>query len=178
MASVIAGVLLPEAATLATVPDERRRPGRLGKLAFTTAFFLVNGAVVDLFYRLSAHVFGHAATPAIVAQKVAFDQFLFTPLWLSVIGSLFAWHKHGFRLAPTRADLTDGFLTTPPLTAVAAELVLLDPDDRGDLCAAGAAAVPALRVRSRRLELDHGLHRRALTPGIGSFPTTFPTTPA
>lgn len=110
MASVIAGVLLPEAATLATVPDERRRPGRLGKLAFTTAFFLVNGAVVDLFYRLSAHVFGHAATPAIVAQKVAFDQFVFTPLWLSVIGSLFAWHKHGFRLAPTRADLTDGFL--------------------------------------------------------------------
>ena len=51
MASVIAGVVLPEAATLATVPDERARPGRLGTLAFTTAFFLVNGAVVDLFYR-------------------------------------------------------------------------------------------------------------------------------
>ena len=110
MASAIAGVLLPEAATLATVPDERGRPGRRGKLAFTTAFFFVNGAVVDLFYRLSARVFGHAATPAIVVQKVAFDQFVFTPLWLSVIASLFAWHKHGFRLAPTRADLTNGFL--------------------------------------------------------------------
>jgi len=109
VASAIAGVLLPEAATLATVPDERARPGRAGKLAFTTAFFLVNGAVVDLFYRLSAHVFGDSATPAVVAQKVAFDQFVFTPLWLSVIGSLFAWHKYGFRWAPTRADLTDGF---------------------------------------------------------------------
>jgi hypothetical protein len=110
VASAIAGALLPEAATLATVPAERGRAGRLGKLAFTTAFFLVNGVVVDLFYRLSAHVFGHAATPVIVAQKVAFDQFVFTPLWLSVIASLFAWHKHGFRLAPTRADLADGFL--------------------------------------------------------------------
>jgi hypothetical protein len=87
MASAIAGVFLPEAATLATVPDERRRPGRLGKLAFTTAFFLVNGAVVDLFYRLSAHVFGHAATPAIVAQKVAFDQFVFTPLFTNLGGT-------------------------------------------------------------------------------------------
>jgi hypothetical protein len=110
IASVIAGVVLPEAATLATVPDERARSGRLGTLAFTTAFFLVNGAVVDLFYRLSAHVFGDSGAPAVVAQKVAFDQFVFTPLWLSVIGSLFAWHKHGFRLAPTRADLTDDFL--------------------------------------------------------------------
>src|SRR6478752_7609145 len=53
MCAAIAGALLPEAATLATVPDERGRPGRLGRLAFTTAFFLVNGAVVDLFYRLS-----------------------------------------------------------------------------------------------------------------------------
>jgi hypothetical protein len=110
LASAIAGVLLPEAATLATMPVERGRPGRLGKLAFTTAFFLVNGAVVDLFYRLSAHVFGGGATPAVVAQKVAFDQFVFTPLWLSVIASLFAWQKHGFRVAPTRVDLKDGFL--------------------------------------------------------------------
>jgi hypothetical protein len=110
LASAIAGVLLPEAATLATVPAERGRRGRTGKLAFTTAFFLVNGVVVDLFYRLSAHVFGRAATPTVVAQKVAFDQFVFTPLWLCVIGALFAWHKHGFRLDPTRQDLGNAFL--------------------------------------------------------------------
>ena len=110
VASAIAGVLLPEAATLATVPAERGRPGRPGKLAFTTAFFLLNGTVVDLFYRLSAHLFGRAATPAVVAQKVAFDQFVFTPLWVSAIAALFVWNKHGFRLAPTRADLSDGFL--------------------------------------------------------------------
>jgi hypothetical protein len=110
IASAVAGVLLPEVATLATVPAERRRPGRLRQLAFTTAFFLLNGVVVDLFYRLSAHVFGPAATPPVIGQKVAFDQFVFTPLWLCVIGSLFAWHKHGFRLAPTRADLSDSFL--------------------------------------------------------------------
>jgi hypothetical protein len=110
VASAVAGVLLPEVATLATLPAERGRPGRPGRLAFTTAFFFLNGTVIDLFYRLSAHVFGRAATPAIVAQKVAFDQFVFTPLWVAVIASLFAWQKHGFRLTPTRADLSDGFL--------------------------------------------------------------------
>jgi hypothetical protein len=110
LASAIAGGLLPELATLATLPAERGRPGRIGRLAFTTAFFTVNGAVIDLFYRLSAHLFGSAASVAVVAQKVAFDQFVFTPLWLCVIASLFAWHKHGFRIAPTRADLSGGFL--------------------------------------------------------------------
>jgi hypothetical protein len=109
-ASAVAGGLLPEAATLATLPAERGRPGRVGKLAFTTAFFTLNGVVIDSFYRLSAHLFGGAATPAVVALKVAFDQFVFTPLWLCVIASLFAWQAHRFRLAPTRAALSGGFL--------------------------------------------------------------------
>jgi hypothetical protein len=113
LASAIAGGLLPEVASLATLGS----PSRLGRwrqrraaVAFNIAFFALNGVVIDLFYRLSARIFGPTATFDVVVAKVAFDQMVFSPLWLSVIAALFVWQRHGFRLAPTRADLAQAFL--------------------------------------------------------------------
>ena len=85
----------------------RRRPrpcpaghgrGRLAEIAFNFAFFAVNGMVIDLFYRLETIVFGPVATPVVVAKKAAFDQFVFTPLWLPIIIAIYAWRGNAFRL--------------------------------------------------------------------------------
>jgi hypothetical protein len=109
-AAAVAGGLLPEVAKL--VADPRRRGalrGRGGEVAFNTAFFALNGVVVDLFYRLAAIVFGRVATPGTVVEKVAFDQFVFTPTWLFVIVAIFTWRQCHFSFAATRAEIGPGF---------------------------------------------------------------------
>jgi hypothetical protein len=100
LACAIAGALIPELAKWIT----RRGGGGTGRgrgadVAFNFAFFAVNGMVIDLFYRLETIVFGPVATPVVVAKKAAFDQFVFTPLWLPIIIAIYAWRGNGFRLA-------------------------------------------------------------------------------
>jgi len=104
-AGSVAGALLPEVAKWVTGRSEKGKPGRGREIGFHVAFFAVNGVVVDLFYRLETIVFGSVATPGIVAKKAAFDQFVFTPLWLPVIIAIFVWRANGFRLAGMGAAL-------------------------------------------------------------------------
>src|SRR5438128_581539 len=89
LTGAVAGGWLPELAKWITDRRARATRGRGAALAFITVFFAVNGVVVDLLYRLESGLFGWQATPGVVAAKVAFDQFVFTPLWLFVIVALF-----------------------------------------------------------------------------------------
>ncbi len=104
----IAGGLLPELAKLVAL-GPRTLAGRAGEIAFNTAFFAVNGVVVDLLYSGEAWLFGGGASVRVVAEKVAFDQFVFTPTWLSVIVLLFLWRQRRFSWAATRPVLRRGF---------------------------------------------------------------------
>lgn len=106
----VAGGLLPELAKWIAEPKAARQPGgRGGAIAFNTAFFAFDGVVVDLLYRFEGHLFGHAATPGVVAAKTAFDQFVFTPPWSLLILGLFAWRKNAFSVSLTVPLLRDRF---------------------------------------------------------------------
>ena len=107
-AGAFAGGLLPEIAKLIAPGDRRLRP-RASVVLFNVAFFAVNGMVVDLLYRGEALLFGADARVGTVAAKVAFDQFLFTPLWLCVIVALFLWRQQRFSLAATAQALRGRF---------------------------------------------------------------------
>jgi len=94
-AGALAGGILPELfKALSTGTSPLRGRGRT--IAFNTAFFAVNGAVVDAYYRLAARLFGEDGRPATVAAKVALDQFAFTPCWLAVIVFVFLAEKLAF----------------------------------------------------------------------------------
>jgi hypothetical protein len=108
----VAGGLLPELAKWAADRKRARRADGLGAVLFNTAFFALNGTVIDALYRLAARLFGNQATLAVVLEKTAFDQFIFTPLWQTVIVTLFLWHRRGYSWAATRPALRADFLRT------------------------------------------------------------------
>jgi len=94
-----AGGILPE---IAKVLGDRRRytlQSRGGEILFNLAFFAFNGLVIDFLYRTEGHLFGLQASLGTVAQKTAFDQFVFTPLWLPLIITLYLWRKERFSLS-------------------------------------------------------------------------------
>jgi hypothetical protein len=101
----LAGGVLPEFAKL--VSDRARNPimSRVREILFNIAFFAFNGVVIDLLYRGEARLFGADAAFATIAKKVAFDQFLFTPLWLALIIALYIWQRKGFSPSATIADV-------------------------------------------------------------------------
>ena len=112
VSGAIAGGLLPELAKRLAGGGRRasaRAPERPGALLFQLLFFAVNGVVVDLLYRFEGRLFGAEASLVTVSFKVAFDQFVFTPLWLAVIVALFLWRQRGYSLAALAPDLRGGF---------------------------------------------------------------------
>jgi hypothetical protein len=107
--SAVAGGLLPEIAKL--VADRGRSPlrGRGGEIAFNTVFFAFNGVVIDLLYRGEARLLGGDAHVLTVVEKVAFDQFVFSPQWLIAIVLLFLWRQRDYSLAATLPVMRRGF---------------------------------------------------------------------
>jgi hypothetical protein len=101
VACAVAGGLLPELFKWLVSP--RRYVWQPRLVAFNTAFFAVNGWVIDAFYRFLGWLFGNDASVATVAAKVAFDQFVFTPSWLAVVTFLYLWERKGFRWHATVA---------------------------------------------------------------------------
>jgi hypothetical protein len=65
--------------------------------------------VIDLLYRGEARLFGGDARPLTVLEKVAFDQFVFSPQWLIFIVLLFLWRQRGYSLAATLPVVRPGF---------------------------------------------------------------------
>jgi hypothetical protein len=105
---LVAGGLLPELAKLIAL-GRRALAGRRGEILFNAAFFAVNGVIVDLLYRGEARLFGAGGGARTVVEKVAFDQFVFTPTWLAVIVLLFLWRQRAYSLARTLPALREGF---------------------------------------------------------------------
>jgi hypothetical protein len=107
--SALAGGLLPEVAKLAADRGRSTLRGRGGEVLFNTAFFAFDGVVIDLLYRGEAHLFGSTAQLRTVVEKVAFDQFVFSPLWSILIVLLFLWRQRGYSLAATLRAVGPGF---------------------------------------------------------------------
>ena len=107
--SALAGGLLPEVAKLAADRGRSTLRGRGGEILFNTAFFAFDGVVIDLLYRGEARLFGGTAQLLTVVEKVAFDQFVFSPLWSILIVLLFLWRQRGFSFAATLPALGRGF---------------------------------------------------------------------
>jgi len=107
--SALAGGLLPEIAKLAADRGRSTLRGRGGEVLFNTAFFAFDGVVIDLLYRGEARLFGGTAQLSTVVEKVAFDQFVFSPLWSMLIVLLFLWRQRGYSWAATRPAIGPGF---------------------------------------------------------------------
>jgi len=107
--SALAGGLLPEVAKLVADRGRSTLRGRGGEVLFNTAFFAFDGVVIDLLYRGEARLFGSTAQLGTVAEKVAFDQFVFSPLWSILIVLLFLWRQRGYSLAATLPAVGRGF---------------------------------------------------------------------
>jgi hypothetical protein len=107
--SALAGGLLPEIAKLAADRGRSTLRGRGGEVLFNTAFFAFDGVVIDLLYRGEARLFGSTAQLSTVVEKVAFDQFVFSPLWSILIVLLFLWRQRGYSLAATLPAIGPGF---------------------------------------------------------------------
>ncbi len=110
--SALAGGLLPEIAKLAADRGRSTLRGRGGEVLFNTAFFAFDGVVIDLLYRGEARLFGGTAQLSTVVEKVAFDQFVFSPLWSILIVLLFLWRQRGYSLAATLPAVGRGFYQT------------------------------------------------------------------
>ena len=107
--SALAGGLLPEIAKLVADRGRSALRGRSGEVLFNIAFFAFDGVVIDLLYRGEARLFGSDAQVRTVVEKVAFDQFVFSPLWSIFIVLLFLWRQRGYSLAATLPALGRGF---------------------------------------------------------------------
>ncbi|HEY6476578.1 MAG TPA: hypothetical protein VI456_08330 [Polyangia bacterium] len=110
--TAVAGGILPEMAKMVADRGRSSLRGRGGEIAFNTAFFALDGLVIDPLYRGEAVLFGRDALIRTVVEKVAFDQFVFTPLWSTAIVLLFLWRQRGYSLAATRPALRRGFYRT------------------------------------------------------------------
>jgi hypothetical protein len=124
--AAFAGGVLPELAKLAAQRGRVPLRGRGGEIAFNVVFFAFNGVVVDGLYRAEALLFGADARAATVVAKVAFDQFVFTPPWLTLITALYLWRGRGFSWAATRPALRGGLLRGGFLHARVLPLLLPD----------------------------------------------------
>jgi hypothetical protein len=109
VSTAFAGGILPELAKLAAGGGRRALRGRAGEIAFNTAFFALNGVVIDALYAAEAAMFGSGAGLLTVVEKTAFDQLVFTPIWLVFVTLLFAWRQREFSWHATRPLLRRGF---------------------------------------------------------------------
>jgi hypothetical protein len=103
--TAVAGGILPELAKLVADRGRSKLRGRGGEILFNTAFFSFDGLIIDPLYRGEAVLFGRDTLVRTVVEKVAFDQFVFTPLWSVFIVVLFLWRQRGYSLAATRPAL-------------------------------------------------------------------------
>jgi hypothetical protein len=107
--TALAGGLVPELAKLVADRGRSALRGRGGEVLFNVAFFALDGIVIDLLYRGEARFFGSDAQLGTVVEKVAFDQFVFSPLWSVFIVLLFLWRQRGYSWAAMRPALGRGF---------------------------------------------------------------------
>ena len=95
--AAVAGAVLPEALTVVVFQRGALRRGNIEDFAFAVPFWGLMGVCVDLFYRSQAHWFGTVPTIAVLAKKVAVDQFLYNPLWAAPVTVwAYEWKRAGY----------------------------------------------------------------------------------
>ncbi len=77
--TVFAAAVLPFCiqAMMGTLPAR----GRWKRLSLLMLFWGYRGMEIDLFYHLQSYLFGDGNDAATLVTKVAFDQFVFSPIW-------------------------------------------------------------------------------------------------
>ncbi|MEQ1751019.1 MAG: hypothetical protein ABL974_16440 [Prosthecobacter sp.] len=108
--TVFAAAVMPFCiqAMMGTLPAR----GRWKRLSLLMLFWGYRGMEIDLFYRFQGFLFGHGNDTATLITKVAFDQFVFSPVWF-VPTYLIAlrWIDVGASWKRTRASLNRQFWT-------------------------------------------------------------------
>jgi len=98
---------------------------RARRLMLLTLFWGYRGMEIDLFYRLQGIFFGHGNDAVTLVKKVAFDQFVMSPLWFvpTYVVAL-RWVEMGGSWSRTRPTLNREFwLRTCPTVLVTNWLV-------------------------------------------------------
>lgn len=123
VSTIFAAALLPTLVQgwMGRLPAE----GRLKRLALLSLFWGWRGMEIDLFYQIQGWLFGYGNDLRTLLIKVAFDQFVMSPLWFvpTVLIAL-RWVEFDGSWARTRASLDREFwLRTCPTVMVANWLV-------------------------------------------------------
>ncbi len=109
-ASIAGSALLPEILRVLIFQHGRPTRANASHLAFTVPLWGGLGLLVDAFYRLQGQLFGTDATLAVVVGKVAFDQFVASPLFFTpLIALLLEWRHRGYDPAAFLDNLTPVF---------------------------------------------------------------------
>ncbi len=102
-----AAVVLPELAKRA-FSHSRPKPD-WADLGWQFCMFGFLGMTVDLLYRGLGVLFGTAPTIGVVAEKLAFDQLIYSPIVsITVYSGLFLWKDAGFSMRSTAVLMRDG----------------------------------------------------------------------
>lgn len=112
--TIIAAVLMPSVVqwAMGTLPTEHRAR----RIALLILFWGYRGMEIDLFYHVQEWLFGSGHDALTLFKKVAFDQFVASPLWFvpTYVVAL-RWADHGGSWSRTMATLTrDFWLRTCP----------------------------------------------------------------
>jgi len=99
IASIIAGALVPETMRVLVFQKGKILRANFSNLIFIIPFWCVMGLMVDVLYRTQAMVFGAEASLQVVAAKVFFDQFFYTPFISAPLTCwLYDWKSAGYKL--------------------------------------------------------------------------------
>lgn len=111
VSAIIAGAVIPEIMRILVFQKGRVSRANLDNLFFTVPFWCGMGVLVDIFYRTQALVFGAEANFRIVATKVFFDQFLYSPFIATPLTCwLYDWKHSGYRLTGSRRYFTRAYV--------------------------------------------------------------------
>jgi len=112
--TIIAAVLMPSAVqwAMGTLPTKHRAR----RIALLILFWGYRGMEIDLFYHIQEWLFGSGHDAITLIKKVAFDQFVASPLWfVPTYVIALRWADHGGSWSRTKATLTrDFWLRTCP----------------------------------------------------------------
>lgn len=104
--TVVSGGILPEILKRFFRPRGTKAPGA-GELANQFAMWAGLGILIDQFYQLQGHIFGHGTGLATLLPKVLVDQLVFAPLITQpYIVACFMLHETGYRPADWIAGIT------------------------------------------------------------------------
>lgn len=117
LSTALFGGLIPYLVLLGTGRISRQR--RLREALFYVLFWCYKGVEVDALYRLQAHLFGAEASVAVIAVKVAADQFIYNPFWgAPTQTAAFVWKDARFSIAGTRVKLAQTSLVRRSLVVL------------------------------------------------------------